>query len=300
MTKEIDRLEATLAESQQRLDQLSEAVFDAVAIHDDGTIIEVNDTCLQLFGYNRHELVGRRALDLAAADWQVIVRDISEHREAELEQQRRLAQERVHRAVLEMDSVHDFGRVVLVVGDVLNEMGVEYQAVGLNILDEQAGTLTAHAMMSGRLSVQAVNELSHPANQELLKYWRLGQVMERIPDADLRELSRRYDTDTGKTYDPAVIIDVPFQEGTLVVGLLTQLGENDDLIALLQRFCPLVSLGYARALDMAEKVRAEDALREAHDELEQHVQDRTAELRSAIQALRASEISSAGVTPRAI
>ena len=331
MAEDRDRLAAALAESQQRLAQLSEALFDAVAIHDDGTIVEVNETCLQLFGYSRQDLVGSRALDLAAPNWQsivsdhidsgvqepcraqgvrqdgttfwgevrsrmvpyegrslgmVVIRDISEHHEAELEQSRRLAQERVHRAVLEMESVEDFGRVVQVIGDVLDEMGVEYQAVGLNTLDEQAGTLTAYAMMSGRWSVQAVNELSHPANQELLKYWRLGQVMERVPDADLDELSRRYETDIDRTYDPAVIIDVPFQEGTLVVGLLTRLGENDELIALLQRFCPLVSLGHARTLDMAERASAEEALRHAHDELEQHVEDRTAELRSAIKALQ--------------
>ena len=331
MARMRQNLEDALAESQERLRQLSEAMFEAVAIHDRGTIVEVNETCSQLFGYSRDEAVGRNARDLATPEWRelvaehietgtqepyearglrkdgstfwgevrarpvpyggrrlgmLVIRDIDERYEAGLEQRRRLAQERVHRAVLEMESVEDFGHVVEIIAAVLDEMDVEYEAVGLNTIDEAAGTLTGHAIVSGRLIAQSVNELSHPANQDLLGYWRRGEVMERAPDADLRELTRRYSDDTGRRYDPSVIIDVPFAEGTLVVGLHTPPGDNDQLIALLQRFCPLVSLGFARTRDMAERQRAEDALRQAHDELEQRIRDRTGDLSAAVQALQ--------------
>jgi PAS domain S-box-containing protein len=54
--------------SEARFYQLSEASFEGIAIHDQGTILETNQTLSQLFGYARFEMIGMSALDLAAPE----------------------------------------------------------------------------------------------------------------------------------------------------------------------------------------------------------------------------------------
>ncbi len=48
-----------LSDSQQRFKELSEATFEGIVIHDQGVIVEVNHAALQLFGYERAELLGQ-------------------------------------------------------------------------------------------------------------------------------------------------------------------------------------------------------------------------------------------------
>ena len=48
-------LEATLRESEQRLRLLAEAAFEAIGIHEQGRMIQVNSALLDLFGYSEEE-----------------------------------------------------------------------------------------------------------------------------------------------------------------------------------------------------------------------------------------------------
>jgi len=203
-------------------------------------------------------------------------------------QRRRLALDRVHRAILEMESVEDFGKVVQVIARELQDLGTKFEGIGLNIIDEEEGTLTAYAAFADDLSVQAVHSLEHPVNQELLRHWRRGQVWEREPNEAFREASKGYDVeeDISSRYAPTVVIDSPFVQGTLAVGLHMDVGGNDPLIQLLEEFCSLLSLGYQRGSDMARRQEAEEALRQAHDELEDRVRERTAALGEVNEALQ--------------
>lgn len=47
-----------LARAQERLERISEATFEAVFLHHDGRIVDVNDQAVRLFGYSRDELKG--------------------------------------------------------------------------------------------------------------------------------------------------------------------------------------------------------------------------------------------------
>jgi len=69
------RAEEALRESEERFRQLWEATFEAIAIHDKGTIIEANTAFAEMFGYPASEAVGMNVLDLAAPESRELVRN---------------------------------------------------------------------------------------------------------------------------------------------------------------------------------------------------------------------------------
>jgi PAS domain S-box-containing protein len=60
------RSEAAIRESELRYKLVTEATFDAIALHDNGVLIEVNAGLERMFGYQSGELLGRSILDLIA------------------------------------------------------------------------------------------------------------------------------------------------------------------------------------------------------------------------------------------
>jgi diguanylate cyclase (GGDEF)-like protein/PAS domain S-box-containing protein/excisionase family DNA binding protein len=60
--------EDALRQSEERFRRLSDATTEAIAIHRDGQIIEVNDAFCRLVGYGPAEIVGRSLLDFAAPE----------------------------------------------------------------------------------------------------------------------------------------------------------------------------------------------------------------------------------------
>lgn len=57
-----------LIASEARYRTLLEAGFEAIIIHDNGLILDVNDTVVKLTGYKANELIGTRTIDLVTAD----------------------------------------------------------------------------------------------------------------------------------------------------------------------------------------------------------------------------------------
>ena len=60
------RAEEAVRESELRYKLLTEATFDGIAIHDQGTLLEVNAGLERIFGYEPGELIGRSLWDLVA------------------------------------------------------------------------------------------------------------------------------------------------------------------------------------------------------------------------------------------
>jgi PAS domain S-box-containing protein len=59
-----------LVESEERFRRLSEAAFEAVVVHQDGNIVEVNNAFLKMFRYERaEEVIGQPALDLVSPEF---------------------------------------------------------------------------------------------------------------------------------------------------------------------------------------------------------------------------------------
>ncbi len=63
-----NQAEKDLKESEERFRSLSEATFEGIFIHDEGTILDVNQAAAELFGYQIDELIGQNVLGLAAPE----------------------------------------------------------------------------------------------------------------------------------------------------------------------------------------------------------------------------------------
>ena len=61
------RAEEALRESEARFRRLSDATFEAVAIHKRGVLLGANDQYFEMFGYTPDELLGKQALLLTVA-----------------------------------------------------------------------------------------------------------------------------------------------------------------------------------------------------------------------------------------
>ena len=59
------RAEKALQESEERFRCLSEASFEGIAFHDEGKIIDANQTFATMFGYGLSEMIGKDVLDFA-------------------------------------------------------------------------------------------------------------------------------------------------------------------------------------------------------------------------------------------
>jgi PAS domain S-box-containing protein len=65
--------DAALQESEERFRQLSEAAFEAIILHDQGTILEVNQSFCRMYGYERAEVIGKSVLDLALPEFRELL-----------------------------------------------------------------------------------------------------------------------------------------------------------------------------------------------------------------------------------
>jgi PAS domain S-box-containing protein len=67
------KAEESLRESEERFAALSQATFEAVVLSERGIILDANDQCLELLGYEHAELVGKRVLDCVAPGSRALV-----------------------------------------------------------------------------------------------------------------------------------------------------------------------------------------------------------------------------------
>ena len=183
-------------------------------------------------------------------------------------QQRALVTERVHRAILEMEQVEDFENITRAIAGALSDLGLDFAGAGVNVIDEQAGQIRTFNFVEGDIE-KLDGPLDTADNRALVEYWRRDDVWERPPSAEVLEFFRN--ALEADIYVPSVIIDVPFVQGTMVIGLEhSRVGRNDALIAFMREICTLLSLGYQRASDLDQRRRAIDALareKEAAEEM---------------------------------
>jgi PAS domain S-box-containing protein len=66
--------EEALSESEEHFRQLADATFEGIVIHDKGQILDFNQAMLQMFGYKRDEVIGRKnVIDFIAPESREIV-----------------------------------------------------------------------------------------------------------------------------------------------------------------------------------------------------------------------------------
>ncbi|MEZ6852807.1 PocR ligand-binding domain-containing protein [Halodesulfovibrio aestuarii] len=70
--------ELALRESEERFRQLSDSTFEAILIHNRGTILEANKAAITLFGFTWKELIGRKINSLATPEFREAIHNYSE------------------------------------------------------------------------------------------------------------------------------------------------------------------------------------------------------------------------------
>ncbi len=73
------RAEAALRVSEERYRRLSDATFEALVVHRDGVVLEVNQAFTTLFGYEAAEIVGRPFLEIAAPEARLLAGEYLRH-----------------------------------------------------------------------------------------------------------------------------------------------------------------------------------------------------------------------------
>ncbi|MGH2511988.1 MAG: EAL domain-containing protein, partial [Candidatus Limnocylindrales bacterium] len=70
-------VEEVLRQSEERFRQMSNATAEAIAVHRDGQILEVNEAFCRLLGYSQVELIGHQLLEFATAETRARVHGLS-------------------------------------------------------------------------------------------------------------------------------------------------------------------------------------------------------------------------------
>ena len=245
---------------EDRFRQVADTL-DAFIIHENGRVLYVNQAMADMLGYRIEELLGKNGIELVLAPqsrsitqrmiannssktYEVLMvrrdggifpveitgRNVSENVRLAIARDitdRRCQQTvaRVQRAGLEIENAHDLGKVVRILGDELEDMGLQFEAVGLQIIDEEKNLLTSyHAYPEARgyrsfqdaVDLQESLERSAPL-RSLISHWHRTKVWER--GADDAFLQMIQETSLGSTYRPELLIDVPFSQGMLGLGL---------------------------------------------------------------------------------
>ncbi|MDE3017914.1 MAG: PAS domain S-box protein [Nitrospirota bacterium] len=66
-------MEEALRETQNRYRNIIEAAFDAIAVHENGVILEVNEAYAKMFGYTVPEVIGKHVLDFVTPESRPLV-----------------------------------------------------------------------------------------------------------------------------------------------------------------------------------------------------------------------------------
>ena len=261
---------------EDRFRQIADTL-DAFIVHEQGRVLYVNQTFADMLGYRKEELLGKNGIELISApqsrstlqrmigalstdpyeallvrkDGSLfpveisgkninenvrlgVVRDITSRRCQQ-------AVSRVQQAGLEADRIDHMAKVVRIMCDELEDMGLPFEAVGVNIIDEENDqfiSYSAYPESKGYRSFQDARSLqqfmqSHAPIRGLVSHWRRNKVWEREVDEEFAQMVR--ESPMGSSYSPALMVDVPFPQGTLVMGLSSSRTVRiEDVATLLQ------------------------------------------------------------------
>ncbi|MCY3788465.1 MAG: helix-turn-helix domain-containing protein [Gemmatimonadetes bacterium] len=277
---------------QDRLQQIAETL-NAFVINENGPLLFISQTLADLLGYRGEELLAKDGIELLFAPQShpkarhmiasgssdaykalmvrsdgsflpveitnvnlskkerlAIVRDITAH----------CCQQgafRILQAGCEADKVRDLGKVVRILSDELEAMGVQFEAVDLQVIDEQRNLLDCHRAYSearGHRSLQNMVTFQESLGRfatlrRLVSYWQRDKVWEHEADEDFRQMTQEIFSDS--TYRPGLLIDVPFAQGMLGLGLpMSGPGHPEQLATILREFARSISLVVKRLFEL--------------------------------------------------
>ncbi len=279
LLRSIHRSEQALRESEERFRGLAESAFDGVVVHDGVRILEANPAFAAMFGYGEEEVIGLPIADFVLADTKRIALNYVQSGREE---------------PYELDAVRKDGQIVHleVCGKLTTREGRSIRVIAVRDITE-----SKRAEMELRESEEKWRSLVENAPTLIMTLERDGTIrwMNRTPggysvDDVVGATAYNY---VESPYHPAMkaALDRVFETGETVVFENQAPGPGGRISWYANHLAPIVHEGKVVAAtliaaDITDRKRVEDALRHAHDDLEQRVEERTAELRAANERLR--------------
>lgn len=292
---------------EDRFRQIADTL-DAFLVHEQGRILYVNQTFADILAYRKEELLGKNGIELITAPQSrstvqrmistsstdpyetlfmrkdgsffpveitgkninenirlAVVRDITNRRCQQ-------AVSRVQQAGLEADRLEEMSKVVRIMCDELEDMGLPFEAVGVNIIDENSDQFISYLTTPESRGYRSLHDsfplqevmARHSAIRGLVSNWRRSKVWEREADEEFFQMMS--ETSMGSTYQPSVVVDVPFPQGTLVMGLSSLRAVRvEDVVSLLSALSQPISCILKRLQEIEVLM---EQLRQARGELQ--------------------------------
>lgn len=245
---------------EERFRQIIDAI-DPIVLHENGRILYVNQAMADMLGYRKEELLGQDGFELVSAEQSralvqrmvnnkaidayesllvrkdgttfpaetrghhisgdirvAVVRDTTARR---CEQ----AVLRIMQAGLEAESTSDLVKLVRILSDEIDDMGMSFEAVSMHIIDEGKDLLTSYYALPDSKGYRSFGEVvplqksldQHPPVRGLFSHWQRNMIWERGADEAFAGMVAN--TPLGATYRPVLLIDVPFEQGLLGIGI---------------------------------------------------------------------------------
>ena len=217
-----------------------------------------------------------------------VARDITELRRREL---RARVLERVRAEIWGMRTMEDIERVVRVVRQGLVEVGVPVEDCSIHYLEESEKQIITHTWRY--YSREGVWRQENDADIEMvMRMWKKGEPTYR-PDQECDDPQGEFAITSARFgHSVRSVVDAPYSHGTIGINSSRADAFSPEDIETLKEMAAVLNEGFARQedlralaernqsleLEVAERRRAEAALRTARDELEIRVRERTADL----------------------
>ena len=271
---------------EERFRQIADSI-DPLVIRENGRVLYVNQSMADMLGYNgikmavatqSHPVVQRMINSRFSDAYEVLFvrkdgsifpakvlgRPVREHVRLGLaqditEQRCQQAVMRIQRSGLEADSMSDLTKIARILSDELSDMDQQFEAVSLHVIDEAKDLLTSHYALPesrGYRSSSEVVPLQKSLDQYtpvrgLISHWRRNKLWKRESDDPFFQMLS--DTALGTEYKPSLLIDVPFEMGSVGIGLSEQIGlRRDELVDVLKDLSKPISRAIKRLAQLQQ------------------------------------------------
>lgn len=245
---------------EERFRQIIDLV-DPVGVHENGRILYVNQTMADMLGYRKEELLGQNSFELISAPQSrpfvqrminskavdayesllvrkdgttfpaetrghhinddvrlVVMRDTTARRFQQTAM-------RILQAGMEAESTSELVKVVRILSDEFEDMGMSFEAISMHLIDEGKDLVTSHYALPDARGYRSFGEVvpllksidQHPPMRGLFSHWQRNMFWERGVDEDFANMLAN--TPLGEAYRPELLIDVPFEQGMLGIGV---------------------------------------------------------------------------------